>query len=137
MPESNTSVVIENLVKKFADFVAVDHLNLTTRTGEIFGFLGPNGAGKSTTIRMLCGLLTPTSGRALVAGHDVGREPEAVRQNIGYMSQKFSLYNDLKVIENLRLFAGLYSVSPKDVKQRIDWAIEMANLKGQEDLITA
>jgi len=136
MPESNTSVVIENLVKKFADFVAVDHLNLTTRTGEIFGFLGPNGAGKSTTIRMLCGLLTPTSGRALVAGHDVGREPEAVRQNIGYMSQKFSLYNDLKVIENIRLFAGLYNVPQQQLKDRIDWALEMANLKGQESLIT-
>ena len=136
MPESNTSVVIENLVKKFADFVAVDHINLTTRTGEIFAFLGPNGAGKSTTIRMLCGLLTPTSGRALVAGHDVGREPEAVRQNIGYMSQKFSLYNDLKVIENIRLFAGLYNVPQQQLKDRIDWALQMANLKGQENLIT-
>ena len=105
---ANSSVVIENLVKRFGDFVAVDHISLETRRGEIFGFLGPNGAGKSTTIRMLCGLLTPTSGRALVAGYDVAREAESVRQNIGYMSQKFSLYNDLKVIENLRLFAKLY-----------------------------
>ena len=137
MPENNSSVVVEDLVKRFGDFVAVDHINLETRKGEIFGFLGPNGAGKSTTIRMLCGLLRPTSGRAIVAGYDVSREPESVRQNIGYMSQKFSLYNDLKVIENLRLFAGLYSVPTGQLSERIDWAMEMADLKGQEDLITA
>jgi ABC-2 type transport system ATP-binding protein len=135
--EDNNSVVVENLVKQFGDFVAVDHINLSTRKGEVFGFLGPNGAGKSTTIRMLCGLLTPTSGRAQVAGYDVGREPESVRQNIGYMSQKFSLYNDLKVIENIRLFAGLYSVPSNQRRERIEWALEMANLKGQENLITA
>jgi len=136
MPESNNSVVIENLVKQFGDFVAVDHINLEIRKGEVFGFLGPNGAGKSTTIRMLCGLLTPTSGRARVAGYDVGREPESVRQNIGYMSQRFSLYNDLKVIENIRLFAGLYSVPVNKLGERIEWTLEMANLKGQERLIT-
>ena len=85
---------------------------------------------------MLCGLLKPTAGQASVAGHDVGRDPEAVRQNIGYMSQKFSLYNDLKVIENLRLFAGLYSVAPKDLHDRIDWALTMSNLKGRENLLT-
>lgn len=130
------SVVIDNLVKRFGDFVAVDQISLETRKGEIFGFLGPNGAGKSTTIRMLCGLLTPTSGRAQVAGYDVAQKPESVRQNIGYMSQKFSLYNDLKVIENLRLFAGLYSVPSKTLQERIDWALAMANLKGQEQLIT-
>jgi ABC-2 type transport system ATP-binding protein len=132
----SNSVVIENLVKRFGDFVSVDRLNLAVSKGEVFGFLGPNGAGKSTTIRMLCGLLRPTSGTAQVAGFDVGRNPEAVRQNIGYMSQKFSLYNDLKVIENLRLFAGLYSVPSAKLKERIEWALEMANLKGQEDLIT-
>ena len=130
------SVVIENLVKRFGSFIAVDHINLAVRKGEIFGFLGPNGAGKSTTIRMLCGLLKPTSGRALVAGYDVGRQPEEVRQRIGYMSQKFSLYNDLKVIENIRLFAGLYSVPASDLQARIEWALAMANLKGQENLIT-
>src|SRR5208337_5202076 len=119
MPEDDNSVVIENLVKQFGDFVAVDRLNLEIRRGEVFGFLGPNGAGKSTTIRMLCGLLKPTSGRAQVAGYDVAREPEAVRQNIGYMSQKFSLYNDLTVMENLRLFAGLYSVPSNVLKQRL------------------
>jgi len=136
MPETQKSVVVESLVKRFGDFVAVDHIDIETRKGEVFGFLGPNGAGKSTTIRMLCGLLKPTSGRAVVAGYDVARQPEQVRQNIGYMSQKFTLYNDLKVIENLRLFAGLYSVPAKDLQARIEWALEMANLKGQENLIT-
>jgi ABC-2 type transport system ATP-binding protein len=135
MPENHSSVVIEDLVKRFGDFVAVNQISLETRKGEIFGFLGPNGAGKSTTIRMLCGLLTPTAGRAVVSGYDVAREPESVRQNIGYMSQKFSLYNDLKVIENLRLFAGLYNVPSDQLKERIDWALDMANLKGQENLI--
>jgi len=135
-PVVPNSVVIDNLVKRFGDFVAVDRLNLAVSKGEVFGFLGPNGAGKSTTIRMLCGLLRPTSGSAQVAGFDVGRDPESVRQNIGYMSQKFSLYNDLKVIENLRLFAGLYSVPSAKLKDRIEWALEMANLKGQENLIT-
>lgn len=136
MPKQIHSVVVENLRKQFGSFVAVDRLNLEVLRGEVFGFLGPNGAGKSTTIRMLCGLLKPTSGRAQVAGFDVGREPESVRQNIGYMSQKFSLYNDLKVIENLRLFAGLYSVPSSVIPSRIEWALEMANLKGQENLIT-
>jgi ABC-2 type transport system ATP-binding protein len=136
MPESANSVVVEKLVKSFGSFVAVDHIDLETRKGEVFGFLGPNGAGKSTTIRMLCGLLTPTSGRAMVAGYDVARDPESVRQNIGYMSQKFSLYNDLTVIENIRLFAGLYSVPTAQLKERIEWTLQMANLKGQENLIT-
>ncbi len=136
MKDEAKSVVIEDLVKRFGDFVAVDHISLETRKGEIFGFLGANGAGKSTTIRMLCGLLTPTSGRAIVAGYDVRQKPESVRQNIGYMSQKFSLYNDLKVIENLRLFAGLYNVASNVVKERIDWALQTSNLKGQEGLIT-
>lgn len=136
MAENGTSVVIEELVKRFGSFTAVDHINLSVRKGEIFGFLGPNGAGKSTTIRMLCGLLRPTSGRALVTGIDVARKPEAVRQNIGYMSQKFSLYNDLKVIENIRLFAGLYSVDRAELAGRIDWALEMSHLKDRENLLT-
>lgn len=136
MSEATNSVVVEKLVKRFGSFVAVDSIDLEVRKGEVFGFLGPNGAGKSTTIRMLCGLLKPTSGRATVAGFDVAHNPEAVRQNIGYMSQKFSLYNDLKVIENIRLFAGLYSVPSNKLKERIEWALSMANLKGQENLIT-
>ncbi|HZQ22155.1 MAG TPA: ABC transporter ATP-binding protein [Terriglobales bacterium] len=136
MNNGDRSVVVRDLVKRFGDFTAVNHISMETRNGEIFGFLGPNGAGKSTTIRMLCGLLTPTSGQAIVAGYDVARQPESVRQNIGYMSQKFSLYNDLKVIENLRLFAGLYNVPHKILRERIEWALDMANLKGQENLIT-
>ena len=136
MAEEVNSVVVEKLVKRFGSFVAVDHIDLEMRKGEVFGFLGPNGAGKSTTIRMLCGLLRPTSGRAMVAGYDVARDPEAVRQNIGYMSQKFSLYDDLKVIENIRLFAGLYSVPAARLKERMEWTLQMANLKGQENLIT-
>ena len=136
MVEAANSVVIEKLEKRFGDFVAVDKISLTVRKGEVFGFLGPNGAGKSTTIRMLCGLLKPSAGHAEVASFDVARKPESVRQNIGYMSQKFSLYNDLKVIENLRLFAGLYSVPSSVLKDRIEWALTMSNLKDHKDLIT-
>ena len=109
------AVVVDNLVKRFGNFLAVDHVGFEARQGEIFGFLGPNGAGKSTTIRILCGLLSPTEGQALVSGIDVGSQPEAVRQTIGYMSQKFSLYNDLRVIENLRFFAGMYSVPSRSI----------------------
>ena len=132
MTENQPSVVVENLTKRFGKFVAVDKISLQAHRGEIFGFLGPNGAGKSTTIRILCGLLRPTSGRALVAGIDVAKEPEAVRQQIGYMSQKFSLYSDLKVIENLRFFAGMYSVPTKVLPDRLAWALQMAGLAGRE-----
>ncbi len=134
--ENSNTVVVTDLVKRFGSFVAVDRINLAVRKGEVFGFLGPNGAGKSTTIRILCGLLRPSDGRAMVAGFDVARKPEAVRQNIGYMSQKFSLYNDLTVMENIRLFAGLYSVDRSQLDGRIEWTLKMANLKGQENLIT-
>src|SRR5271169_1751151 len=135
MPDN--AVEIRDLVKRFGDFVAVDHVNLEVQRGEIFGFLGPNGAGKSTTIRVLCGLLQPTSGRVLVAGLDVAAQPEAVRQQIGYMSQKFSLYNDLKVIENLRFFAGMYSVPAKDLPERLAWALRMAGLEGRDQSPTS
>ncbi len=130
------SVVVSDLVKTFGDFIAVDHISLEAYPGEVFGFLGPNGAGKSTTIRILCGLLSPTSGQATVAGLDVARRPEAVRQKIGYMSQKFSLYNDLTVIENIRFFAGMYSVPDSVLPERVDWALEMAGLKGRESALT-
>jgi ABC-2 type transport system ATP-binding protein len=136
MSEYEASVVVENLTKRFGAFVAVNSISFAAHRGEIFGFLGPNGAGKSTTIRILCGLLTPTSGRALVAGIDVAKQPEAVRQQIGYMSQKFSLYNDLKVIENLRFFAGLYSVPAKVLPERLAWALHMAGLEGREQMPT-
>jgi ABC-2 type transport system ATP-binding protein len=130
------SVVVEHLVKRFGDFVAVDDISFEARKGEIFGFLGPNGAGKSTTIRVLCGLLVPTSGRAQVAGLDVATQSELIRQRIGYMSQKFSLYNDLRVAENLQFFAGLYTVPPSEIPERMAWAVHMAGLDGREKAIT-
>ena len=136
MNNSGPAVVVENLVKRFGSFVAVNHVTFEARRGEIFGFLGPNGAGKSTTIRILCGLLSPTEGGALVSGFDVATQPEAVRQTIGYMSQKFSLYNDLRVIENLRFFAGMYSVPARSLSERIQWALEMAGLSDHQGDIT-
>jgi len=131
MNQVASSVVVENLTKRFGDFIAVDNIGFEARQGEIFGFLGPNGSGKSTTIRILCGLLRPSSGRATVAGIDVALNPEAVRQRIGYMSQKFSLYNDLRVAENLEFFAGMYSVPKKEIAVRIAWVLKMAGLEGR------
>jgi ABC-2 type transport system ATP-binding protein len=136
MTSNGNSVEVENLVKRFGSFIAVDRISFSTRTGEVFGLLGPNGSGKSTTIRILCGLLHPTSGRASVAGYDVVASPEQIRRNIGYMSQKFSLYADLTVLENLRFFAGMYGVSSDLVKERIGWALEMAGLRGRESSLT-
>ena len=136
MSNNSPSVAVRHLTKRFGDFVAVDQISLEAHPGEIFGFLGPNGAGKSTVIRMLCGLLRPTSGEALVAGHDVLREPEQVRQHIGYMSQKFSLYNDLRVIENIRFFAGMYEVPAALLQERVPWVLRMAGLVGHESALT-
>ena len=132
MSAAGEAVVVQDLVKRFGGFTAVDRVSFTARQGEVLGFLGPNGAGKSTIIRILCGLLRPTAGRALVAGFDVTRDPEAVRARIGYMSQRFSLYDDLSAIENLRFFGGLYGVAPAELRQRIAWAVEMAGLRGRE-----
>jgi ABC-2 type transport system ATP-binding protein len=129
-------VEIHDLVKTFGSFVAVDHVSLQVPKGEIFGFLGPNGAGKSTTIRMLCGLLTPTSGTAAVNGLDVATQPEEIRKNIGYMSQKFSLYDDLTVDENIDFFAGMYGVPHEVRAQRKQYVLEMANLMGRHDALT-
>jgi len=122
------AVEIDNLVKTFGKFVAVDHVSLQVEKGEIFGFLGPNGAGKSTTIRMLCGLLTPTSGRASVNGFDVATQAEQIRQTIGYMSQKFSLYDDLTVEENIDFFTGIYGVAREKRAARKDYVLQMGNL---------
>jgi ABC-2 type transport system ATP-binding protein len=114
----NVSVQTENLTRKFGDFVAVDGVSVAVRTGEIFGFLGPNGAGKTTMIRMLCGLLRPTGGRATVAGFDVFTQTELIKQNIGYMSQKFSLYDDLSVAENIEFFAGVYGLRAVEIAEK-------------------
>jgi ABC-2 type transport system ATP-binding protein len=116
--------------------VAVDNVSLQVPKGEIFGFLGPNGAGKSTTIRMLCGLLTPTSGEAYVNGLDVATQPEAIRKNLGYMSQKFSLYDDLTVEENIDFFAGMYGVARALRAERRQYVLELANLTGRHDTLT-
>lgn len=137
MTDAVDPVVAEDLVKRFDRFVAVDHVSFRIRRGEIMGFIGPNGAGKSTTMRILCGLLRPSAGRALVAGRDVARDPEGVRQRIGYMSQKFSLYNDLTVAENLRFFGGIYRVPARRLPERIAFAVEMAGLSGREDAIVS
>jgi len=136
MNGNDYAVTVEKLTKRFGKFTAVDGISFATRRGEVFGFLGPNGAGKSTTIRILCGLLQPTSGRATVAGLDVATQPEAIRERIGYMSQRFSLYNDLKVIENLNFFGGLYSVPASELRRRAEWAVHMAGLDGRENAMT-
>jgi len=136
MPPEPNAVEIHDLVKTFGTFVAVDHVNLEVRRGEIFGFLGPNGAGKSTTIRMLCGLLKPTSGSATVGGLDIATQSEAVKQNIGYMSQRFSLYDDLSVEENIDFFSGIYNV-PRDRRaERKDYVLRMAGIEERRGSLT-
>ena len=130
-------VSMHNLVKRFGDFVAVDDVSLDVERGEVFGFLGPNGAGKSTTIRILCGLLSPTSGNAEVAGFKVGPESDELRKNIGYMSQKFSLYDDLTVEENIDFFGGLYGVKGDRLKERKRYALEMAGLESKRREMTS
>jgi ABC-2 type transport system ATP-binding protein len=137
MADEQRSVSVHNLVKRFGSFVAVDHITFEARAGEVFGFLGPNGSGKSTTIRILCGLLRPTSGEAYVAGLSVAAQPELIRRRIGYMSQKFSLYNDLTVVENVRFFAGMYNVAGDELRRRLAWVLEMAGLAGREHSLTA
>ena len=136
MTPNGWAVEVENLVKRFGDFVAVDNISLRVRRGEIFGFLGPNGAGKSTAIRILCGLLSPTSGMAKVGGIDVSRDPETIRQNIGYMSQKFSLYDDLTVEENLDFFGGVYGVPAERLREREEFVLRMAGLTEQRSRMT-
>ncbi len=130
------SVRVENLVKNFDDFVAVDHVTFNVEKGEIFGFLGSNGAGKSTTIRMLCGLLRPSAGKAWVGGFDVFSQSEEIKQNIGYMSQKFSLYDELTVEENIDFFSDIYS-TPRGARQQLKQEIlEMAGLEERRNTMT-
>jgi ABC-2 type transport system ATP-binding protein len=129
-------IEVQHLVKRFGAFVSVDDLSLSVAPGEVFGLLGSNGAGKTTTIRMLCGLLTPTTGSARVLGFDVGKEPEEVKRRIGYMTQRFSLYDDLTVIQNIRFFGGVYGLKGEALREREAWAARMAGLENKGDILT-
>jgi ABC-2 type transport system ATP-binding protein len=133
---NSDSISVVNLEKKFGDFIAVNKITFSVKKGEIFGFLGANGSGKSTTIRMLCGIITPTSGTGFVAGHDIINEPEEIKHSIGYMSQKFSLYEDLTPYENLRFYLGIYSVPPEQWEERIDWVLNMTRLQEEKNRLT-
>ena len=137
MTANGWAVEMDNLVKSFGSFVAVDHVSLQVAKGEIFGFLGPNGAGKSTAIRMLCGLLIPTSGRGSVNGFDVAKQPEDIRRSIGYMSQKFSLYDDLTVEENIDFFSGIYGVPRERRAERKEYVVRMAGLAERRTALTS
>ncbi len=133
MPE--TTIETKALTKRFGDFTAVDAISFQVFGGEIFGFLGANGSGKSTTIRMLCGLLQSTSGTASVAGFDINTQPESIKKNIGYMSQKFSLYDDLTCTENIRFWGGIYGLTDAKIEERRKWAISIAGLEGRENTL--
>ena len=128
-------IEVENLVKRFGSFTAVDHITFSVEEGEIFGFLGANGAGKTTAMRMLCGLSKPTSGTGVVAGFDIRKNPEQVKRNIGYMSQKFSLYNDLKVWENIRLCAGIYGMPDKEIARKTDELLARLHFESERNTL--
>ncbi len=130
------AIEVQGLTKKFGKFVSVDNINFSVKQGEIFGFLGANGAGKSTTIRMLCGILEPTAGDALVAGYSVMKEPDSIKRNIGYMSQRFSLYDDLSIEENIEFFGGVYGLAGKKMSERKKWVLDSAQLNGKETTLT-
>ena len=130
------SIQVNNLTKSFGKFTAVDNISFNVNKGEIFGFLGANGAGKTTTIRMLCGILTPTSGDALVGGFSIMKESGKVKTRIGYMSQRFSLYNDLTVEENINFFSGVYNLPEEKLNERKKWVLSISNLEGKEKLLT-
>jgi ABC-2 type transport system ATP-binding protein len=136
IPAGGDAIVVSGIRKTFGDFVAVDSVDFRVKRGEIFGFLGPNGSGKTTMIRMLCGVIAPTSGGATVMGYDVMKEPERVRENIGYMSQKFSLFQDLTVDENLRFYAGIYGLTAEKFEERRTYILNMADLEGRESELT-
>ncbi|MGD9162279.1 MAG: ABC transporter ATP-binding protein [Desulfobacteraceae bacterium] len=129
-------VTVKGLAKQFGDFTAVKDITFSVKKGEIFGFLGPNGAGKSTTIRMLCGILMPTSGEGTVAGNDIIKNPEGIKHSIGYMSQKFSLYEDMTPFENIRFYLGVYSVPENLWEERCEWVLEMASLSDLRNRLT-
>ncbi|MBI4550805.1 MAG: ABC transporter ATP-binding protein [Candidatus Latescibacteria bacterium] len=130
------AIAVNDLTKRFGHFVSVDRVSFTVDQGEVFGFLGPNGAGKSTTIRMLCGLLEPTSGEGRVAGFDITRDPDRVKAHIGYMSQRFSLYEDLTPMENLLFYGGVYGLSGQRLRARVEAAVEMAGIADLRDRLT-
>jgi len=130
------SIEVKNLRKEFGKFVAVNDISFNVKSGNIFGFLGANGAGKTTTIKMMSGILEPTSGDALIGGFSIANNPNAVKLIIGYMSQRFSLYNDLSVGENIDFFGGVYGLSGKEITKRKEWVLEIANLKNQEKVLT-
>ena len=131
------AIKIENLTKRFDDFIAVNNVSFKVKKGDVFGFLGPNGSGKTTVIRMIMGLISPTSGTGSVLGYDMSKDSEKIRSNIGYMSQKFSLYDDLTVDENLDFYAGVYSVPKDKIEKKKKEILEMADLVGKENMITS
>ena len=135
MMDRETVISIKDLTKKFGNFTAVDHITLQVRRGEIFGFLGANGAGKTTAMRMLCGLSLPTSGTGTVAGYDIVRQAEEIKRHIGYMSQKFSLYEGLTVWENLNLFATIYGMSAKSIKDKTDAVFKTLGMENMRDVL--
>ena len=135
MKEKTYAIITENLTKKFGDFTAVDSISFDVKRGEIFGFLGANGAGKTTAMKMLCGLLKPTSGMGMVAGYDISKNSEMVKKNIGYMSQRFSLYQDLKVWENFRLFGGIYGLKDRDIASRTDEMLKTLGFFDERDTL--
>lgn len=128
---SEFAISVRDLTKRFGDFTAVDAINFDVRRGEIFGFLGANGAGKTTAMRMLCGLSFPTSGQARVAGYDLFSESEKIKQNIGYMSQKFSLYEDLTIVENIRFYGGIYGLTDEQIKSKTEFMMHQLHLEDQ------
>ncbi|NLI79687.1 MAG: ABC transporter ATP-binding protein [Candidatus Riflebacteria bacterium] len=136
IPTAEAAVEVSHLVKRFGEFTAVDDISFRVRRGEIFGFLGPNGAGKSTTIRMLCGLLAPTAGTGRVGGFDIAAESERIKERIGYMSQRFSLYEDLTVLENIDFYADVYDVEPARMAERRAWVLELTRLGDRRHSLT-